>query len=426
MAETITLKDKVHNWGLAGDRRFLSLVLPYGEARTIFRPDVYNALNGRGEQRQEIDGHVRAIRKDMMEGNFTPTPVSAGLRKRHLERLVECGKGEVSLEVDPGDPLPLTDGQQRFGALRQIAELAEQAGDAELLDKVLGLPVSVMVHVDGDTQRDFLNLQKGKPVATDHLLSLRIQQKLVGEKDYASVKLAADTAKALNGSVESPFHKIVRFDSKGMGSLPLTTLCSRGASDLGTSLVGLARVGLSASIKDSKKLAYYVVSVANGLREHAPELLGDGLPLTPPPEGTRGSCTMLVGLAVCLAYRLKVLGRALPEAEDLEKMAEAAKATMARPISGNFSSQTKRLLLREFAAEFFADLKVERHEGVPAELVRTLSASAYGCRPIAKAKEEAAATPARRKKPSPAGDGHLASDKLGGVAEDLQQDKEAA
>jgi hypothetical protein len=84
-------------------------------------------------------------------------------------------------------------------------------------------------------------------------------------------------------------------------------------------------------------------------------------------------------VAVCLAYRLRVRERSAPTDEDLARLVKAAAATFKHPVHENFSGPFKRALLKEFAAEFFHDLKVERHEGVPVGLLRLMAPSAFGC-----------------------------------------------
>jgi glycosylphosphatidylinositol transamidase (GPIT) subunit GPI8 len=40
-------------------------------------------------------------------------------------------------------------------------------------------PVEFFVFLNGDTQKDFLNFQKGRPVDSAHLLSMTVQRGLV-------------------------------------------------------------------------------------------------------------------------------------------------------------------------------------------------------------------------------------------------------
>jgi hypothetical protein len=378
MAETIRIEGDVHTWGV-GDhsRRFLQGVLPFADADRAFRAELYNAVEGKGEQRPEIVAHVRKLTKDVAGGEFTPTPVAVGVRKKQA-KLVKYEFGRAYLEVSPADPLPLTDGQQRFGALRALADVARKAGQAELLRQIAALPIQYTLHIDGDTKADFIRLQAGRPVEAAHLQSMKVQQGLVAGKDAEAMTLAYQVARELHTVVASPFYKFVKFDARGTAlPLPVTTLCARGASDLGVSLVGLAKVGAAMGVTDPKVLAGYVVAVWKAL-QRAPGLVGQGMPLCPPPEGNKGGATMIIGLAVCLAYRLKNDGRTQPDADDLDRLQEVALEELLLPVAGSFSAADKRRLLKEFAASYLGGCTGERHQGLVAELQRILTPSSFG------------------------------------------------
>jgi hypothetical protein len=367
----------IHMWSLNGTtRRYTVVTLPYELASKLFKANVYDAKTGEGEQRKEIATHVKALKRDMLAGQFTPTPVSAGCRPKHLTSVV-FNKYQVHLDLDEADPLPLTDGQQRFGALRAIVEEAKKDENADLLKKVLGLPITVTIHFDSKPAVDFLRLQLGRPVDTAHLLSLKVKEGLVPDKDSSPLKLAMAVAKFMHGSSSSPFHKMVKFDTRGMSNLPVTTLCARGASDLSVSLMGLVKVGAKAGIETPEELSDFVTQVVKTLNERAPYLLDTGMPLCPPPDGTRGSATMLIGLATCLAYRVYEKGNGKVEEEDLAKLVEVAEEVFETPVSGNFSSAFKRDLMKAFATRFFSDLVGPQHEGIPVELLKTLSCSSF-------------------------------------------------
>jgi hypothetical protein len=149
----------------------------------------------------------------------------------------------------------------------------EQAKAEMFLARVDAQPITALVHLDGDTRADFVNLQAGKAVDAAHLLSLKIHSKMTGEKEGPALELAFGIAKVLHETSISPFHRQLRFDSNGL-AIPFSTLCSKGASDLGTSVVGLAKVGLSAQEpKSAKWLAFAVVEAYMALEANAPELL---------------------------------------------------------------------------------------------------------------------------------------------------------
>lgn len=387
-----TLEGQVHTWTLdkTGEnvRKYTTVTIPFGLAREVFKADKFNANTGRGEQRDLVPPQVRALRTAMLNGTYTPTPVSIGLRPRHREAMVLDGD-TVKLPIYQGDQLPQTDGQQRFGALAEIWKLAKEAGDDEMLKLVEAAPITATINLDGDTKEDFINLQLGRSVDASHMLSLKVKAGLLGDKEKGGMKIAFGAAKVLADNPDSPFAKLIRFDSKAgttaVSKLPITTLAAKGTSDLATSLFGLARVGGDEA--DAGKLAYSVVAAYNAIKDKHPELLEEGMPLTPPTEGgTKGSATMIVGLGVCLAYRLKMQGLELPEQADLDKLVKAAKKTLKNSTRGNFSSQTKRELMREFAGELFHDLRDKDtfHEGIPVGLLRTLSCSTFAVSPLPK------------------------------------------
>lgn len=388
-AEPIAIEADVQTWAVGQhSRRFLSVTLPYRLARLAFRPELYDAMKGRGEQRPEIAAHVRHLSREMATGSFTPTSVSANLRRQH-QKAVRYEFGRAYLGVDPGDPLPLTDGQQRFGAMRTLADAAAKAGDTDLLKQILDLPVSAVVHIDGNSQADFIALQAGRQVDAAHLMSLRAQQNLLAGKDADDVVLAQKVAKVLNAEVASPFSKFIRFDARGCGPIPITTVCARSASDLGVSLVGLAKVGRAAGVTDPKALAGYVIAAWKAVSQ-APGLVGQGYPLCPPPDGTKGGATLLVGLGVCLAYRMKADGKPQPDADDLDRLLEAALAAFMTPLAGGLSSADKRALLKAFAQDYLGACG-PMHHGVPLELQQILAPSAFGNPAFPKARKAAVA-----------------------------------
>jgi hypothetical protein len=329
----------------------------------------------------------------MRAGTFTPTVVSAALDKHHRERLVlDEAAGTFSIEVESQDPLLSVDGNHRFEALGILAkqldtELGKAEGDEERdrlkkwLTQLMNLPVTVVVYFDGDPAIDFVNLQKGKPVDASHLKSLALLTGL--DKDPAS-KLAHETARVLNRDNRSPFREHVRFDSRGCKALPISSLTATGASDLATSLLGLARVG-KAHNKDAKFLAAALTDAFQALEDKStalPEgegILEEGKLLTPVKnQGKKGSSTLLTGVGLCLAYRLVALSKDAADEVDLRRLVDAAEHTLNGTVEGNLSGPGKRELMRKFAREYFADLPGDRHQGVPVDLLRLLSCSAFG------------------------------------------------
>lgn len=387
----IRVEGTIHSWNLTAEeenaRRFFMVVLPFGEASRAFKAYIYDDRKGTGEQRSEIESHVKALKKSMAADTYTPTPVSVGVYPRHFQDRQEKD-GFVAFAVEEKDPLPLTDGQQRFAALKRMKEEAVADGDTGLAARIDGLPIVATVHLGGDTQRDFINLQLGKNIDGALLRSLKVRQEMFPVKTREAVKLAHAIARSLQEDNLSPFAKTVRFDTRGCYPLPVTTVAPTGSSDLSTSLVGLAKVALETGLLkcDAKRLASLVVDCVQTLRKQSPELLADGMLLCPPPEGGKGSSTLLVGLGVCMAHRLAATGRSKVEDGDREALVHAAKAAFDGMVEGNMSAQFKRQLMGKFASEFFGDLEVEMHQNVPLDLVHTLSGPAFDASPLPKRK----------------------------------------
>jgi hypothetical protein len=385
-----TLTGVERTWKLLGHaRRFAEVTVTYSEASELFRPVPYNALNGRGEQRASIEPHLRKLKKAMESGEYTPTSGSVGLRQKHREQVTYEG-GTFSLTVNSADPLPLTDAGHRLGAIARIVsdlqakvraakDDQEKAEHQAQLEEALSLPITFTIHLDGDTQKDFVNLQSGRVVDRSHLFSLKVQQKAFADPAF---QLAIDVARSLHRRNDSPFRNLIRFDSRGDMGMPINTLCAKGASDLATSLVGLAKVGLAATPPmDADALADCVVAACRALRDGDSDLVASGMPLAFVGGcGTRGSATLVVGLGLCLAYRG---GEA-----SLSDLVKVARETLSDPLNGSFPSSLKRQLMGDFARVFFAGEVGEKHDGLPIALLRTLSASAFAAQPLPKAKKK--------------------------------------
>jgi hypothetical protein len=120
--------------------------------------------------------------------------------------------------------------------------------------------------------------------------------------------------------------------------------------------------------------------------------------LTPPPDGSRGSATMWIGLGNLLAYRLT-----LPDDGSVitDSLVEAAKQVCDHTVRGNFSGPKKRELLGEIVFKFFATVKNVPFykDEIPQELVDLLSYSTFAIKKPkkVKAKPKAKATGPKKK-----------------------------
>jgi hypothetical protein len=393
---TVELRGVVREWSLGPvKRKYITVETTYGEARELFGHKDYPAKARPGEGRYISSPHVSRLRQAMEAGTFTPTSCSAGLGPGHAAglRFEDSGRGrEAVLDVAEGDHLPLTNGRHRFDTLegfRRDAEKAlaeartaeEKAQAQALLDRVDAQPITVLVHLDGDTGLDTVNLQLGRRADSIHKLS--VAARLAPESPLA---LALQAARLLHTDDRSPLYRCVRFAASSMAPLPVTALCPERPCDLGTSLVGLAKVGQAAPRpKDAAWMAQVVIAVYQALLEKAPRLLdADGV-LAPLPEGTRGSATMMVGLGMALAYRLLVTGGDAPTPHDLDRLVEAARETLDYSAHGDLSADVRRALLAEFVRVFFADLPdLERDDGLPRGLLKILGRAAFRDRRLKK------------------------------------------
>lgn len=373
------LSGKIYDFALNGHlRKYVVLTLPYKTAKTVFVPDKYSSTSEAGEQREIVASHAKKLKAEMLAGRFTPTAIAVGVRE--TDRMHLNVKDDVlSANFPDGVSLPLLDAGHRFHAL----ELLFKESADSVKKQVEDLPVTALVYLDGDTRQDFLNLQLGRPVDKTHMLSLQVASNLVTGRGSEFFKPALAIAKLLNSAADSPFHKQIRFDSRGIAGIPFSTLSAKGASDIATSLIGSAKL-LTKFKAEPEWFTQTLISATKALVNHAPATLDIGKPLCPPPNGTKGSSTMLIGVANVFAYRLLATKKDKAELEDIDKLAEDAKRSFAGVIEGNFSGPLKRKLLGDFTYHFLDDMPGQEHDGIPLQLIELFSTSTFGVEKISK------------------------------------------
>lgn len=383
------LTGNYQTWTFNGNsRRYADVNLTYQEAKEIIRPVKYSALTGTGEQRALIEPHVRKLKREVLEGNYTPTQMSAGLQKKHRSKL-SLQDGKFTLPVDPAAPLSQTDGQHRYAAISaiesELTELLEKADEKEKarletrLAELRSLPCGFRIYFDGDPKSDFINLQAGRAVDSSHMFSLKIHQQVT---DDPSLKLAFNIAKVLHKDAASPFHELIRFDSRALSKgslfkqLPISTLCAKGTSDIGVSLIGLAKVGLLFGCDQAERLAKFVTVTASTILANG--TLGQaGKALTPPRNsGSKGSSTMIIGVAIAAAFKTLSEGRLELDTTEITFLNDCMAETLDVEIDGNFSGVFKRRLLGGFT-RLYLETCGELHDGIPVKLLEVLSSSTY-------------------------------------------------
>jgi len=384
---TIGVKDK--------KRSYIVITTTFSEAKKWFSSEKYNIDTGGGEQRDLVQSHVRILKKELEEGNFTPTSISVGLKdsqRSAIKRTESDGYPKAGIFLTNGDTLPLLDGGHRMAALSLLSQVPEYKNDIE------NSCVTALLILDGNTKKDFLNLQRGRQVDKSHLHSLSVQANLIDKKNNDIILMSYNVARHLNTDVKSPFYRQIRFDSSGISGVPIASLSAKGASDIATSLVGGAKIAKWAN-RDETWLAKCIATAYEKLLEKAPNLLNGGMKLCPPPSGTKGSATMLIGVGNMLAYRLAACQREEANEDDINKMVEICQRHFSNPLDGNFSGPTKRSGMGAFSADYFADLQVDKHENIPTKLVNLFSVSTFNLSKLPVEKKEVAPKVPKEKTP---------------------------
>jgi hypothetical protein len=374
---TQEIKGQIRDWNLnkaEGRRRYIEVSVPFSVARLCFRTDVFG-VEEEGEQRESIDAWVKRLKKEIASGNFTPTQFGVGLRQRHRDK-INLNKNTAALTISESDPFPILDGGHRFAALELLREETEGTPFSKLVDN---LPIGVRVYLDGNPRVDFINLQAGKPVHPSHILMMRIKENLLNKDLFATYQFAQVVAELLNENVESPFYHQIRF-SGGSAPLVFSALATKGGSDTATSLIGGAKLALEHK-KTSEWYANVVVEVFKQIKRLVPDALNAGRLLCPPPNGKKGSASLLVGIANVIAFREILTEKEFDFGDWFKDCVDEVFNTR---VTGNaLSGPGKRMLLKDFTTGFFDDIcggsepKVANHFGIPMPLVRLFGAGSF-------------------------------------------------
>lgn len=359
-------------------REYIMVTMTLGDAWKYTRPNLFTIQTGEGEQRGVVESHIKKLVRECRQGNFTPTPWTAALLDGHRERL-EYEEGpprRVRLEVSEDQPLSLPDASHRRMAFKRLLDTGEMSADC---------PVDVLVLLAGNTRQDFVNLQSGRPVESSHLLSIRILNGMLGQKEQPACEMAQEIAGLLNDNKRSRFYRKIRFGSTGSYPIRFSTIMGRAPSDSSTSLVGLGRLALAFEqdrSTGSKLLAGLVNTLADRLVEEAPDLAEEmHRHLTLPPDHSLCSLHLFLGVTVLAAYEtLRLRQRALPDAVFQRLVACARQIWPGEVYDSSLSAPLRRKMMGQFARHFYAGesaLPGGNHEGLPVELLQIISTSAY-------------------------------------------------
>lgn len=385
-----TISGKYETWKYSSERRYANVTLTCEQLDQLATTYLFKAKGGAGEQRSSRPAHVKKLRKAMREGTFTPTSLSLGLRDSHKKVLqAEDGKFTLTFPLRDGkkeNRLALTDGGHRKAMVEEELEAVGLALDkcddederSELEQQradLLNLPFPCVLHLDGETDHDFVNLQAGLAVDRSHLLSMGIRHKDVKDE---KVQGAYRLARALNEQKNGPLFGIIQMDSdKSPLSVPLSSLVTKSSSSLSFSLAGLYQMGVDYG-RTTEELAELVRSVDTTLREACPEALEPGHFLRPYKDGgNKGQVSLLIGISTLMAFRQG--GKPSLTAEDWEALVDSiGHADMSGEVNGDFGDPRKRQLLGDLAALLFDKFDCDKEGDLPTGLVNSLSLSAYG------------------------------------------------
>jgi hypothetical protein len=406
--ETLRLVGAIGSWkplsGDGPDEGFALVTMTYGQVRDWTYVEQYKEATGKGFQRHDVDSHKRALRRAMLNNEYTPAAFSIGLHKSHYDKL-KFSEAEVlgkvlqfvEITADPTAKFPLIDGNHRKGALDiQFASLLKKEDQAGI-DKLLEQQIAVQVYLDPKRIRtSFLNLQRGRNCDTNLLSSMRRREKMYGDKQPAC-EFAARVASMLDKNRSGSFLEgMINFDGSG-GSIGSATLTQPSSSSMALSLYGGAVIA-AAGKRDEAWMAKRYMEVWDTLNKqtkldpdtNVPLLLEPSRMLTPVrcKGGTRGATHFLIGIGNMLAWKLNFLGRDKASEFDLKTIATICQDRYDRE-SPAWNSADRRNYIREFAAAFFSDIvlkdeeqpspsKVMGVEGVPEPLMSILSYTTFG------------------------------------------------
>ena len=388
--EVVTISGHVYDSAILGNKgqRYMNVTLPFRDIKDIVTIEQYNASTGRGVQRGALNAHQNKLAKAMENNSYTPAPFTAMLRSSAAKSLVVDNKGFANIEFIRGkDSLVSLDGSQRNGSLQKLLDSSE---DETAKESVLNMPIPLIVLLDGSAKEHFLNANSGKAIDTLQTMVMKAKGHIGQKKGMGDVMAeAVNMASLMNKDKNSPFYNLIRMDVQSNQAIKATTLMSTGSSDIGTSLVGLAKI--TAKSKVEREVACgYVTSIFDAFSAAHPTLIEHDRPLAAPNVGSKGAATMWIGLGNLLAYAAYTAEECTDEMVGL-LVSCAYDQFKGEKIQGSFTSAYKREKSGAIAKEFFAGSEEDNHEGVPLGLVTLLSASTFGLSKYKKAEEAAEA-----------------------------------
>jgi hypothetical protein len=407
-------KERYHQWHLSTKhmpRRWISVTLPFSEARQWFEIKVYNYQRKTGEQRETIKSWVSTLKREMLGDNFTPAGWSAGIRPSHAKSMAIDEKTKMAtVTATQNSKFAHIDGGHRGVAMLKILEAAEKAKDQKLVEMLNNCEITIQIYLDPTRlKKDFTNLQEGRPVSKAQRRIMKIQNKSFGDVQPI-YDLALAVGELMNKTVTCHMCGQVAFGDSATNKVGIDTLTTSGASELACSVFGGAKIALHAS-KDANWLLETYVEAYDAIKQHcatepevpdSPAVLSRGNILSPLGvfDGKKGGSSLIIGVGNMLAWRKVAMGHVNATDIDKQLLANITDDVFGEERSeGGLDAPRKRRLIGDFATQLLADLvldpdeepvagKFPGNEGIPQPLIDLLAPSAFGIKKTKKKKSE--------------------------------------
>jgi len=375
-----------------GDRKFISTQIRFGDLRKIAEINIYDSIKNEGEQRAGISGHIKSLKKAFVDGTFTPANMTISLYEQQ-QKYLDFTEETISLDLKKMGKLAIVDGGQRFRALielRDEAITAQNKNREKMWDDVV-FPLTILL--DGNPKEDFVRLQMGKNIDASHLIMVKTQTNLFDSEHKDLYGKAISLAKLLDNDNTNCFSDSIRFDTKQIKkSIPISSLLPSGKSELCFSLLGSVRLlrEFESDVETfSKKFIRYYEVIEMGF----PRLVMSKGLLCPPPDGSKGGATLLIGIMNLFSFYEKYLKKKVTK-----EVIQPHVSILEISGQGNFSNPMKRQIMGDFAKSIFKDtvtitedlnmLPYRMYEGVPLPLVELLGPSTFNLPPFPKKPKE--------------------------------------
>lgn len=374
MKITAKLQEFDLSGGSSRGRRYVNLDTNFGMVRQYLKPDVYNADNSNGEQREQTEGHVRKLRDAISNKRYTPTSFTATIG---YPGQCTVEDGMVTLTLDENNPLTLLDGGHRYCALENIAREGVQARR-----KVDNLPIPLLVLLDPEERKeDFLNLNAGLTINRSHVLNLKLDTGAIDRNKLPYFLTGRELAKLSNNHPKSPFFRMVKFTDAGSAPIAFSQIVTDRKGDL------LGSFFLSAKILEIMGLSNdWFASQFNAvfdLVKNKTCCAEAGKLLAVPPCGPKGCANLFLNVVNQFIYYLYLHNRTEPTSRDL-KVLEQSLIMYNQEIGGDLGGKRKATAARLFAQSLFNNIandeesNVNTHDGIPISLIVLTSPSCFG------------------------------------------------